>query len=87
MIDRFPHLSRRAIGSKIGSGIFGRRPGRPAGLKSVHSHGREVFSIHHILIPTPVTRLTLLTQIDIFWEKKRDDESGDSHERKKKKIR
>ena len=40
--------------------------GRPGGWPCI-AHGRELFSIRHILTHTQIIRLTLLTQIVIFF--------------------
>ena len=50
-------------------GILGPEPGRPARQSSVHAPWPETFSIRHILTPKHIIRLTLLTQIVIFWKK------------------
>ena len=48
-----------------------RLPGPAAGpdRRPTIAHGREIFSYPDLLIPTLTSRLTLLTQIVIFWEK------------------
>ncbi len=57
------------IGSGIGSEIFGRGPGRPGRVESVQAMAGKFFHKAHPHTLTDI-RLTLLTQIDIFWEKR-----------------
>ena len=66
MID-FQNGSGQGTRSGTGAGIFCRWAGRPAGRLALHSPWPGTFSIRHILTHTQIIRLTLLTQIVIFF--------------------